>query len=98
MFGIRKRRSASLLLFPAAHASVQNLITLVILDGSVRFTYRFVVLFSTLEIASLPLFLPFLTCLILDLPSMFLQLRTEQQSQETNMAHGTRQKSSSTHE
>ena len=35
----------SLLLFPAAYASVQNLVTFIILDGSARFAYRFVVLF-----------------------------------------------------
>ena len=34
-----------MLLFPAARASVQNLVTSVILDGSVQFAYHFVVLF-----------------------------------------------------
>ena len=69
-FSICKRRGASLLLFPAAYTSVQNLVTLVMLDGSAWLAYRFVVFFSTLEIASLSLFPPFLTCLILfDVPS-----------------------------
>ena len=63
-------------LFPAAYASVQNIITSVMLDGSVRFAYRFVVLFSILELASLPLFPPFRICLISDFPLTFLQRRT----------------------
>ena len=73
-FGIHKGRGASLLLFPAAYASVHNLAPSV--DGSVRYAYRFVVLFSTFEIASLSLFPPFLPCLISDFPSTILQCRT----------------------
>ena len=54
--GIRERRGASLLLLPAAYDSVQNLVTSVILDGSARFVYHFVVLFYTLKIALFPPF------------------------------------------
>ena len=44
-FSICKRSGVSLLLFPAAYTSFQNPVTSVILEGLVRFAYRFVVLF-----------------------------------------------------
>ena len=44
-FSIRKRSGVSLLLFPAAYTSFQNPVTSVLLEGSARFAYRFVVLF-----------------------------------------------------
>ena len=88
---MKRSWQACLLLFSAAYASVQNLVTSVILDGSARFTYRFVVLFSTYEIASFPLFMPSLTCLILDLLSTFLQRQTTKSG--INMARSARQKS-----
>ena len=47
-FGIDKQRSASLLIFPAAYASVQNLVASVILHGSVGLANHFVVLFPAL--------------------------------------------------
>ena len=82
-FSIRKQRGASLLLFPAAYTSVQNL---------QHDSHTVSCFFSTFEIASLSLFLPFLTCLILDLFSMF---NIKQDSRETNMVRSAHQKLSS---
>ena len=97
-FSICKRRGASLLLFPAAYTSVQNLVTLVILDGLARFAYRFVVLFLYSWNSLSFTFLAFS-----DLPHLDLLWRSfniRQQSQETNMARSAcaHQKSSSMHE
>ena len=82
-FSIRERSGVSLLLFQAVYTSFQNPVTSVILEGSVHSHTVLWCFFSTLEIASFPLFLPFLTCLISDLPSKFLQ-RTRQTTKSEN--------------
>ena len=89
-----------MLLFPAAYVSFQNLVTLVIPDRLMRFTYRFVVLFFTLEVASLSLFWPFLACLISDLPSTFLNVKQNNKVGKPTwrVDRSAFQKSSSTHD
>ena len=85
-FSIHKRSGVSLLLFPAVCTSFQNPVTSVLLEGSARFAYRFVVrflyswnsLFSTFPAFSdSPHFGS-----SFDIPSM---LHVRQRSRETNM-------------